>query len=88
LTGGPGRVAAVCDHKRALELAREGQWEEAHRLVQPFSDELSCLIHAYVHRVEGDLGNATYWYRRAGTDVPRNSLEDEMKRLSEMIDGL
>ena len=78
----------ACDHKHALKLARGGQWEEAHRLVQPFSDELSCLIHAYVHRVQGDLGNAAYWYRQAGTDVPRNSLEDEMKRLSEMTERL
>jgi hypothetical protein len=77
----------ACDHKRALALLRAGQWEEAHRLVQPFSDELSCLIHAYVHRVEGDLENAAYWYRRAGTTMPSTSLEDALSQLTKMSEA-
>ena len=48
----------TCDHVRALNLAKEGQWDEAHQIVQPYSDKKSCLIHGYLHRVEGDLGNA------------------------------
>ncbi len=54
-------------HIRALDLAREGQWDEAHEIIQPFSDQLSCLIHGYLHREEGDLNNARYWYNRANT---------------------
>lgn len=53
-------------HCHALECAREGNWEGAHELVQAHDDTLSCLIHGYLHREEGDLGNAGYWYRRAG----------------------
>ncbi len=64
-----------CDHIKALDLAREGSWDESHQLVQQYSDELSCLIHAYLHRVEGDISNAKYWYRHAGADMPINSLE-------------
>ncbi|MGY6276889.1 hypothetical protein [Methylomonas sp. MgM2] len=73
------------DHATALNLAASGHWVEAHEMVQPFSDELSCLIHAYLHRIEGDLSNADYWYRRAGAVMPDNTLEQELRRLQEMI---
>ena len=53
-------------------------------MVQPYSDQLSCLIHAYLHRVEGDLGNAGYWYNRAGEAFPQNTLEQEFGRLSDL----
>lgn len=76
----------ACDYSKALDLARDGAWDEAHKLVQPYSDEKSCLIHGYLHRVEGDLSNAGYWYRRAGTEMPDNSLEDELSRLYQLIE--
>ncbi|MGI9455201.1 MAG: hypothetical protein ACR2NU_01485 [Aeoliella sp.] len=75
----------TCDHVQALDLAKEGKWEEAHELVQAHSDEYSCLIHGYLHRVEGDLGNAEYWYRRAGAEMHKNTLEEELQRLSSLI---
>lgn len=71
------------DYKQALELAREGKWDSAHEMVQPYSDSLACLIHAYLHRVEGDLGNADYWYSRAGENRLDNSLDEEWHRLYE-----
>ena len=77
----------TCDYIKALDLAKQGKWDEAHRLVQPYSDEWSCLIHGYLHRVEGDLGNAHYWYKRAKTDMPENSLEDEFYRLYSLVEG-
>lgn len=77
----------ACDHKKVLALAKEGNWEESHALVQVHSDEFSCLIHGYLHRVEGDLGNARYWYGRGGSTLPKNSLEEEFARLYGMIDG-
>ena len=76
-----------CDHRKALDLARDGHWDESHKLVQAYSDELSCLIHAYLHWVEGDLGNAGYWYRRAGADMPGNTLEVELARLYALVDA-
>ena len=75
----------ACDHLRALKLAEEGEWDAAHELVQPHSDPNSCLIHGYLHRVEGDLGNADYWYRRAGATRPDNTLEEELQRLREVV---
>ena len=74
-----------CDHIRILDLTRDGSWDEAHKLVQQCSDELSCLIHAYLHRVEGNINNAKYWYGRIGVDMPNNSLEEELNRLYAMI---
>lgn len=73
------------DHLKALELAKDGKWNEAHRLIQRHSDRLSCLIHGYLHRVEGDLSNAKYWYRRADETMPENSLEQELNRLYKAI---
>ncbi len=69
------------DHLKALELARDGQWEASHEIVQVHSDSFSNLIHAYLHRVEGDESNAAYWYRRAGEDVCRLSVEAELESL-------
>lgn len=71
------------DYLEALNLVKAGRWDEAHKLVQQYSDPLSCRIHAYLHREEGDLGNAGYWYGRAGVEMPKNSLQDELKELYE-----
>ncbi len=70
-------------HRKALELARDGQWEASHEIVQAHDDAFSSLIHAYLHRVEGDAGNAAYWYRRAGEPVSTQSTEQELESLLE-----
>lgn len=75
------------DHLKALDLARDGHWDAAHELIQSRSEDLACLIHAYLHRQEGDLGNARYWYRRAGAEIPENSLEEEWQRLYRLATG-
>lgn len=74
------------DYRRALELAKAGRWDESHELVQPHTDALSCLIHAWLHRQEGDNANAAYWYRQAGTAFPDNDLEEEWQRLWNMLE--
>lgn len=70
-----------CDHIKVLNLAREGKLEEAHKLIQPHSDELSCHIHAYIHRAQGDFSNANYWYRQVGIDQPDYPLKQELDEL-------
>ncbi|MDO3385883.1 hypothetical protein QWI17_08540 [Gilvimarinus sp. SDUM040013] len=72
-------------HRQAIGLIENGDWEGAHNLVQDESDTLSCLLHAYLHRDEGDIGNAGYWYRRAGESFPDNSLSEELERLKSML---
>lgn len=53
------------DLLRAVELALAGEWDAAHELVQQYEDGTAAWIHAVLHKMEGDLGNARYWYRRA-----------------------
>jgi hypothetical protein len=68
-------------HRHALKLEKQGNWEGAHQLIQEYEDKLACLIHGYLHRVEGDQGNAAYWYHRAGEPLPSNTLSEESERL-------
>ena len=75
----------TCDYDKALEFAKEGKWDEAHKLVQPYSDPKSCLIHGYLHRVEGDLSNAGYWYRRAGKPHCQDSLDTEWAEIARVL---
>lgn len=65
--------------ERALWLARAGRWHEAHDLCQQIPDPAGSWIHAWLHREEGDYGNACYWYSRAGKSAtPEDaSLEEE-----------
>jgi hypothetical protein len=52
---------------RAIELALAGDWQAAHGIVQQYeADSTAAWIHAVLHKIEGDLSNSRYWYRRAG----------------------
>ena len=55
----------------AIRHLQRGDWEKAHSIVQNDATELGCWAHGIVHMLEGDLGNARYWYRRAGRPFPR-----------------
>ncbi|MDD5198632.1 MAG: hypothetical protein PHC88_02420 [Terrimicrobiaceae bacterium] len=61
----------------ALWCDAHGDWNKAHRLVQDDAGPDAAWVHAYLHRKEGDEGNAHYWYRRARRDFFNGSLEDE-----------
>lgn len=65
----------------ALWWAAKGQWNQAHKIVQDEASAEAAWVHAYLHRVEGDLGNAGYWYRQAGQPVAKDSLETEWERI-------
>lgn len=49
----------------AMWWAAKGKWDKAHDLVMNDEGAEAAWVHAYLHRVEGDLGNARYWYRQA-----------------------
>jgi hypothetical protein len=66
---------------QALEAEQNGDWDKAHRIVQELDTAGAAWIHAYLHRVEGDLANAAYWYRRAGKPECTASLEEEWRQL-------
>jgi hypothetical protein len=64
-----------------LWWAAKGDWDRAHKIVQDQASADAAWVHAYLHRVEGDLGNAGYWYRKAGQPVARDSMEAEWERI-------
>ena len=70
-------------HQQALSLVRNNDWEGAHTLIQEYTDDLACVVHGYLHRVEGDLDNARYWYTRGGVDMPDNALGEEWHSISD-----
>ena len=55
----------------AIRYLQRGDFEKAHAIVQNDNTEMGCWAHGIVHMLEGDLGNARYWYRRAGRPFPR-----------------
>jgi hypothetical protein len=61
----------------ALWQAAKGDWHAAHALAQAQDDADGAWVHAYLHRVEGDLANAGYWYRRAGRRAADGPLPEE-----------
>jgi hypothetical protein len=72
----------------ALWWAAKGDWDKAHGIVQDESTREAAWVHAYLHRVEGDLGNAGYWYRQAGQPVAKDSLDAEWERIaSALLEG-
>jgi hypothetical protein len=72
----------------ALWWAAKGNWDQAHKIAQNQDTAASAWVHAYLHRVEGDPGNAGYWYRQAGQPVAAGSLETEWERItSALLEG-
>jgi hypothetical protein len=66
----------------ALWWAAKGEWARAHAIVQDDEGVDAAWVHAYLHRVEDDLGNAGYWYRRAGKAVATGPVEAEWERIA------
>ncbi len=66
----------------ALWREAKGDWDEAHRLAQAQDDADGAWVHAYLHRVEGDLPNAGYWYRRAGKPPSSAPLKREWDEIA------
>ncbi|MFT3936766.1 MAG: hypothetical protein QM726_24285 [Chitinophagaceae bacterium] len=63
----------------------KGDWEKAHTIIQDVEDANAAWIHAYLHRKEGDRGNAGYWYSRAGKRMPAYSLTQEWEEIARAI---
>jgi hypothetical protein len=61
----------------ALWWAGKDDWDKAHKIVMDEGGKDCAWVHAYLHRVEGDLGNARYWYREAQRPVSTKPLGAE-----------
>ena len=73
--------AGFSSQLKSLWYDGKGDWHRAHAQVDHLADKSSAWVHAYLHRKEGDIRNADYWYRRANHKRPSASLEDEWKEL-------
>ena len=70
---------------RALLLDASGNWEDAHRLCQADPAADGAWVHAYLHRKEGDLSNAAYWYGRSGKKMSDLTLEEEWEYIAQAL---
>ena len=70
---------------QALWHDGKGDWETAHNIAQDIHTSEGSWIHAYLHRKEGDNGNAAYWYQRAGKPVSTVSLQEEWEAISKAL---
>jgi hypothetical protein len=73
---------------KALWYDARGDWNRAHEIAQDIDDKIGAWVHAYLHRKEGDEGNAAYWYHRAGRPVVRaQTLQAEWDHIVETLLG-
>ena len=77
----PGLAPALA----ALWRDARGDWDGAHNLAQADEGGDGAWVHAYLHRKEGDAGNAAYWYRRAGKPVARTTLAQEWDEIAKAL---
>jgi hypothetical protein len=77
------------DLLQAIDLALGDQWDAAHGIVQQFdADPTAAWIHAVLHKIEGDLDNSRYWYRRAGKmDCVQREPLAELRSIKTAIDA-
>lgn len=70
---------------KALEIEKKGDWDKAHEIVQVLHHQWAYWIHAYLHRKEPDLSNASYWYARAKKTMPDYGFDREWKEIYDYI---
>ncbi len=74
--------AGLTSALQALWWDGKGDWNQAHEWAQREEGGPGDWVHAYLHRKEGDAGNAAYWYRRARKPVGAGSLDDEWQAIA------
>lgn len=72
---------------QALWWDGRGNWSKAHEIAQDVNGPEGARVHAYLHRKEGDAGNAGYWYRQAGRPHSRLALDDEWAEIATALLG-
>lgn len=79
----PPRDCGAC--LKALWHDAKGDWDQAHDQVQDLTTTDAAWVHAYLHRKEGDPGNARYWYQRAGKTYTTQTLKEEWETIVEAL---
>jgi len=70
---------------QSLWYDAKGDWNKAHEIIQNVEDKTASWIHAYLHRKEGDIGNADYWYSRANKNRPGGTLNEEWENITRAL---
>ncbi len=70
---------------QALWYDYQDDWHKSHKLIDTQSDRDCAWVHAYLHRQEGDLWNARYWYRRSGRAESKLSLSQEREQITQAL---
>jgi hypothetical protein len=84
--GAAGPPQDLSETLTSLWWDKKGDWNTAHSIAQSIPTIQGSSVHAYLHREEGDMWNADYWYSRAGRQRPSIPLEQEWQQLvSEML---
>ena len=78
-------AASLSAPLKALWWDRKGDWEKAHEICQEAGSREGDWVHAYLHRAEGDLGNARYWYGRCGEPCFEGSLGEEWEAMAKRL---
>ena len=73
--------SSISKHLESLWYDGKGDWEQSHNIIQDINDSNASWIHAYLHRKEGDIWNADYWYQRSGKKRPNISLMEEWEAI-------
>ena len=75
-------------HRLALAHLRRKEWAKAHEIVMELHDKLAFRMHGLVHRIEGDMDNARYWYDRAGVPFRKSArLATELKEIESAMNA-
>ena len=77
--------ADVAPALAALWWAGKDDWDKAHKIVMDEGGKDCAWVHAYLHRVEGDLDNARYWYRQAGKPAESGALKTEHESIAQAL---
>ena len=77
--------AGLAEPLKAMWYAGKGDWKRAHEVIQDIETKTAYQIHAFLHRQEGDIKNAGYWYHRAGKGIPEKTLAQEWKDITKAL---
>ncbi|MCG6133687.1 MAG: hypothetical protein MET45_03340 [Nostoc sp. LLA-1] len=70
---------------QAMWYEKQGNWDKAHEIVQNASDADSAWVHAYLHRQEGDLSNARYWYKKSNLPEFLGDINQEWEEITSCL---
>ncbi len=78
-------LPSLSPHLQSLWYDARGDWNKAHTIIQDLGDRNAAWIHAYLHRKEGDIANADYWYAKAGRKRPPASAGSEWEDIARAL---